>query len=296
MQAGRTEWVAENIRRILAPNPSPMTGHGTNTYLIGQGGGLLLVDPGPDDPVHLAAIMAALAPDETVKAIVVTHAHLDHTALAPALQARTNAPVFAFGGATTGRSPTMTALVAAGLTGGGEGCDMAFQPDHLISEGSTLSGDWGEVQVLHTPGHMGCHISLLHQDRLFSGDQIMGWSTSIVSPPDGDMADYMAQLLRIQALNVSMILPGHGAEIRHPHHRIEELLTHRRAREAQVLAALGTAPGSAETLAQKIYHDVPAALLPAASRNVLAHLIDLEQRKVVRTERGIVPGAIFSLC
>jgi glyoxylase-like metal-dependent hydrolase (beta-lactamase superfamily II) len=294
MQAGTAVRVADGVRRILAPNPSPMTGPGTNSYLIGQGGGLLLVDPGPDDPRHLTAIMAALTPGERITAIAVTHAHLDHSALAPALSRLSGAPVHAFGAADAGRSAVMAALAAQGMSGGGEGVDTAFRPDIAVQDGQRMTGDWGEVMVLHTPGHMGCHISLVWEGVLFSGDLVMGWASSLVSPPDGDMGAYMAQLRRLQAEDYALALPGHGAEITAPHQRIEALIDHRLAREAQVLEALSRQEGSARDLASRIYTDVAPALLPAASRNVLAHLIDLEARNLVVACGPTGPATVFS--
>lgn len=294
MQAGTAVRVAEGVRRILAPNPSPMTGPGTNSYLIGQGGGLLLLDPGPDDARHLAAIMEALTPGERIAAIAVTHAHLDHSALAPKMSRHSGAPVHAFGAADAGRSPVMAALAARGMAGGGEGVDAAFRPDITVQDGQKIVGDWGEVTVLHTPGHMGCHISLVWEGVLFPGDLVMGWATSLVSPPDGDMGAYMAQLRRLKAQDYALALPGHGPEIVAPRQRIDALIEHRLAREAQVLEALSHQEGSARELATRIYTDIAPALLPAASRNVLAHLVDLEARNLVAAKGLIGPATIFA--
>lgn len=293
MEPGKAVWVADGVRRILAPNPSAMTGPGTNSYVIGRGGGVLLVDPGPDDPRHLAALQAALRPGEHIAAIVVTHAHLDHSALASALARQTGAQVHAFGGAETGRSPVMAALARAGMTGGGEGVDAGFQPDEVVGEGDLLAGDWGTATVLHTPGHMGCHISLAWQGVLFSGDLVMGWATSLVSPPDGDMGAYMAQLRRLLSCDCGLLLPGHGAGVDDPRARIGALIEHRLGREAQVLDALSRQEGTAPQLAARIYTDVAPALLPAASRNVLAHLVDLEARNLVAATGPIGPDAVF---
>lgn len=295
MTAGMAVWVTEGVRRILAPNPSAMTGPGTNSYLVGRGGGLLLVDPGPDDPRHQEALLAALHPGERIAAIAVTHAHLDHSALAGTLSRRTGAPVHAFGGSGEGRSPVMAALAARGLAGGDEGVDASFRPDIRVRDGHRIEGDWGEAQVLHTPGHMGCHISLVWQGLLFSGDLVMGWSTSLVSPPDGDMEAYMAQLHRLQAQNYRLALPGHGAEILAPRPRIAALIDHRLEREGQVLAELSRKQGTPADLAARIYIDLAPSLLPAASRNVLAHLVDLEARKLVIAKGAIGPATVFAL-
>lgn len=295
MQTGVADWVMSGVRRILAPNPSPMTGLGTNSYLVGSGGGLVLIDPGPEDLDHLAAVLGALTPGEQVRAIVVTHAHIDHTALVPRMKSATGAPVYAFGPAAAGRSAVMEELFQSGLSSGGEGVDHEFQPDRRLADGDVLSGDWGDMRAWHTPGHMGCHLSLEWNGALFSGDHVMGWSTSLVSPPDGDMTAYVQSLERLRARDWALMLPGHGPAIRHTGPRLDELIAHRRLREEQILASLGEAPGTPRDLASRIYADTPTALLPAATRNVLAHLIDLTSKSRVTAEAQPGPDTIFHL-
>ena len=304
MRAGVVDWVTPDIRRILAPNPSAMTGPGTNTYLIGQGKGLIVVDPGPENAAHMAAILSALAPDERVTSIVVTHAHKDHSTAAPDLSARTGAPVLAFGDARSGRSAVMQDLAKAGLTGGGEGVDHAFRPDRLLADGDVLDvsdrdggdKDGGDktVRVLHTPGHMGGHICLGFGDVLLSGDHAMGWASSLISPPDGDMRDYLASLSRLAAGDWSLMLPGHGPAVPQVAARLHALIRHRREREAQVMHALSLGPTDCVHLTQQIYHDVPPALHPAAQRNTLAHLIELTTRKAVVCTGVPGPQTIFT--
>lgn len=294
----RPEEVAEisgRVRRIVAGNPSPMTGPGTNSYLIGRGGGLVLLDPGPDLPSHRAAILAALRPGEAIEAIVVSHAHADHSAGAAAMSTRTGAPVLAFGRAEEGRSPLMMRLAAAGLMAGGEGVDTLFSPDQRLVSGSAIAGHWGEVEVIHTPGHMAGHLCLAYQGVLFSGDHAMGWSTSIVSPPDGDMADYMASTRLLLERSWRLMLPGHGAEVPHVQERLAQLLSHRAAREAEILRALTLGPADASTLALRIYRDLAPALLPAARRNVLAHLLDLWSRNQIAAEQFQGLSTVFQL-
>jgi hydroxyacylglutathione hydrolase len=295
MQPTEVVDINRQIRRVVAGNPSPMTGPGTNSYLIGRGGGLVLLDPGPNLPPHRAAILSALAPGEWIEAIVVSHAHADHSAGAPDLARETGAPVLAFGTAAAGRSPVMAQLAAQGLVAGGEGVDHAFQPDRSLGDGAMLQGDWGEVEVIHTPGHMAGHLCLAHQGVLFSGDHAMGWSSSIVSPPDGDMADYMASLRRLSARQWRMMLPGHGPAVAEATDRLAALLAHRQRREAEVLAALAYGPADAATLARRLYRDLSPRLLPAAERNVLAHLIDLWSRNRIKTADVPRLEAIFHL-
>ena len=259
------------IRRVLAPNPSAMTHTGTNTWIVGQGA-VAVIDPGPAMPAHLAAIFAALSPGETVSHIVVTHAHADHSGLAAALAAATGAPVLAYGPATAGRSPRMALI--EGLIGGGEGLDHRFAPDIALADGDVVDGGAWQLTALHTPGHIGGHLCLALGRQLFTGDHVMGWAPSLVSPPDGDMAAYMASLQRIDAGAWTRFLPGHGEAVEHPAARLSALIAHRRARETQLLQALGAGPLTLSALVAVVYADTPVALHPAASRNALAHLIE----------------------
>lgn len=281
------------VRRIRANNPSAMTGTGTNSYLVGIGQ-VVLIDPGPDDPRHMAALLDTLTPDERIEAILVTHAHLDHSALAPRIAAQVNAPVMAFGTADAGRSPLMQSLIATGLSGGGEGVDMNFHPDETLHDNQTLHIGETQIAALHTPGHMGNHLCFACGDILFSGDHVMGWASSLVSPPDGDMGAYITSLHRLAAVNWSQMLPGHGEPVTNPAARLAELIAHRQTREAQVLGALSQSPGTAADLAARIYQDTPAALLPAAARNVLAHLIDLSDRNLAHPQGEITAQTIFA--
>jgi glyoxylase-like metal-dependent hydrolase (beta-lactamase superfamily II) len=280
MERGGVTMVEPGLRLIVAPNPSPMTYTGTNTWLVGRGE-VVVIDPGPAIDAHLAAILGALGPDERIAQILVTHSHSDHSPLAAPLAEATGASVLAAGPSDWGRRPAMAALAATGDIGGGEGVDAAFAPDRQIAEGDVLAGGWGEIGVLETPGHMANHLSFTWNGALFSGDLVMGWSTSLVSPPDGDMTAFMASVERLAARGDRIYYPGHGEAVTAPQARATELLAHRRAREAQIIAALrATGPASAPELATRIYTDLAPALLPAAARNVLAHLINLEERNL----------------
>jgi len=287
---GEVQELEPGIRRILAPNPSPMTFRGTNTYLVGTRR-LAIIDPGPGDPAHLEAILGALSPGESVSHILVTHSHVDHSALVPPLREATGAPVLAFGDSAAGRNPEIAAL--SGL-GGGEGIDAGFAPDRCLADGQSVAGDGWALTALWTPGHMGNHMCFALGDAVFTGDHVMGWATSMVSPPDGDLTAFMASLEKLQGRRDRVFYPAHGAPVADPEARLAELLAHRRGREAQILSALDGGPADAATLTARIYSDVPEALLPAARRNVLAHLIDLTQRGLAAPKGELSAGAVFT--
>ncbi|WP_138468661.1 MBL fold metallo-hydrolase [Poseidonocella sp. HB161398] len=290
---GRAEELAPGIRRILAPNPSPMTFRGTNSYLLGRGQ-LALVDPGPDDQAHLGALMAALG-GRPLSMILVSHAHRDHSGLAPALAAATGAPVLAFGGPFSGRSETMKRLAAVGALGGGEGVDATFRPDRCLADGERLDLDGCPLEALHTPGHMGNHLAFAWRGALFTGDLVMGWASSLVSPPDGDLAAFYRSCARLRARGETVLHPGHGAPVADPAARIDALVAHRRTREAQILDALAAGPAAITALTARIYHDTDPALHPAAARNILAHLVEMTERNLVLAEPALAPDARFSL-
>ncbi len=283
------ERLAPGLRRVLAPNPGPLTGPGTNSYILGTGT-VAVIDPGPDDPAHLAALEAALGSGERIGHVVVTHAHRDHSPLARVLGARWGAPVAAFGDAAAGRNPAWAGL---GDLGGGEGVDTGFAPDLRLADGAVLEGgDW-RLQAIWTPGHMGNHLCLRWGAAVFSGDHVMGWATSVVSPPDGDMAAYMASLERLAGLRARVFYPGHGAPVEDPAARLAELIAHRRGREAQILAALGPEPQPIRALTERVYAGLAPGLIPAAERNVLAHLLDLSGRRLVRATSAPGTDALF---
>lgn len=283
------------IRTILAPNPSPMTFTGTNTYLVGKQD-VAVIDPGPDDPSHLSAILSALEPGEKITHILVTHAHVDHSRLVPELKKATGAKSYAFGTAETGRSQRMQDLIAAGYEDGGEGADLTFAPDVLLKDGDRISGQSWSLEAIHTPGHMGCHVMFAEKGHAFSGDHVMGWATSMVSPPDGDLTDFMASLEKLLPMNWEKFYPGHGEAIDDPNARLRELYAHRKDREAQILAQLKQVGRSdINALTRAIYTDVDPRLIPIAARNVLAHLIDLEQRNLAQRIGALGKNSLFQV-
>ena len=292
-QPGTCVAVADGVRRVLAPNPSPLTGPGTNSYLVGRGE-LAVVDPGPDDPAHLGALLEAIA-GERVAAILVTHAHLDHSALSRRLAAATGAPVLAFGDARAGRSEAMEALAARGALRGGEGVDAAFAPDRRVADGEAVRVGGMSVVALHTPGHFGNHLSFSIGDVALSGDLVLGWASTLVSPPDGEVAAFLASCVRLRALGARALLPGHGDVVTEPASRIDWLVAHRHEREAQIVKALRMGPATAAGLVERLYVDTPRHLWPAAERNVLAHLIDLAGRGLAACAGPLAPGSAFRL-
>lgn len=291
--AGQVLALRDDLALMLAPNPSPMTGPGTNTYLLGRDR-LVVIDPGPASPAHLSAVRCAIG-GRAVDHILVTHSHLDHSALAPALAAETGARVCAFGGPTAGRSSVMTELAARGLTGGGEGVDRDFVPDRVLADGDVLQGDWGRITAIHTPGHIGNHLCFLWGDALFSGDHVMGWASSLVSPPDGDLTDFMASCRRLQELPAACFYPGHGAPVPDPQERLAWLIAHRLQRQAQIIDTLTTGPATPLDVTARIYADLSPPLAAAALRNVLAHLIDLHGKGVVTASPAPDEQAVFHL-
>lgn len=273
---GRALALGEDLRLVLAPNPSPMTERGTNTWLLGRGA-VTVIDPGPPDPAHLRALLEALQGERVVQ-IIVTHAHKDHSPLARPLADAFGAPVLAFGDALAGRSVRMQGL--SGL-GGGEGVDQGFAPDEVLADGQEIDAGERRLRAVHSPGHFGNHLCLDWGADLFTGDHVMGWAPSLVSPPDGDLTDFMASLDRLERLGVRRYLPGHGAPVADGLGRTRALRAHRLGREAAIRAAIEAGGDTIDRVTARVYAELPAAMWPAAARNVLAHVIDLRGRGLV---------------
>lgn len=263
------------VSRVLAPNPSPFTYTGTQTHIVGDRD-VAVVDPGPDDPAHLDALLQAIA-GRPVAAILITHHHRDHSPASRPLARATGAPV-------VGAAP-----FAPDYEGGRSDAafDRDYAPDRVLAEGEGVSGDGWTLTALATPGHTSNHLAfaLPETKALFSGDHVMGWSTSIVSPPDGDMGAYMASLEKLMERDDRVYYPGHGEAVDNPQRLVRGMLGHRKQREGQILRLLGGGdPLDIAAMTARMYVGLNPKLLPAAERSVLAHLYDLRMRGLVREE------------
>lgn len=265
---GRCDQVSPLIRRVIADNPGPFTYTGTGTYIVGRGT-VAVIDPGPDIPAHLDALLAALD-GETVSHILVTHHHADHSPLAGPLAQRTGARIW-------GRpAPAVEISEETGVQLDAED-DGHFRPDIEIADGDLFEGPGWTLEAITTPGHTSNHVcfALKEENALFSGDHVMGWSTTVITPPDGDMGDYFASLAKIQARGFSTLWPTHGSPVREVAPFLAAYVAHRRSREAQVLAALAGGPTRIKAMVPVLYAAVDPRLHPAAALSMLAHLIQL---------------------
>lgn len=265
------------VTRVLAPNPSPYTFTGTQTHLVGDAD-LAVIDPGPIDAAHHAALLAAIR-GRPVRAIVITHHHRDHSPGAPSLAAATGAPIVgAAPFAPDDAGPRADAAFDAG-----------YAPDRVMGEGETVTGDGWTLRAIATPGHTSNHLAfaLPETGALFSGDHVMGWSTSVVSPPDGDMGAYMVSLEKMLGRDDRVYYPGHGEAVENPQRLVRGMLGHRRQREAQILRALADEPAGVAAMTPRLYVGLDPRLIPVAERSVLAHLLDLRARGLVDEEAAI---------
>jgi glyoxylase-like metal-dependent hydrolase (beta-lactamase superfamily II) len=286
--------LAPGLQVVTAPNASPMTFTGTQTYLLGKDA-VAIIDPGPEDDTHLKALLNALN-GRPLSHILITHSHMDHSPLSRRLSEKTGAPIYAFGNPHDSRSPLMERLAQAGDLGGQEGIDTDFRFDHRLKHGQIIAGDGWELEVIHTPGHLSNHICFANNNTgaLFSGDHVMGWATTMVSPPDGDLSAFMASLAHLaERKDDRTYYAGHGAPVSNPLAIVNHLLKHRKSREAQILDHLSHSSATASQIAKTIYTDVNPRLLPAATRNVLAHLVDLYTRDFATSEGPLSQHSTF---
>ena len=271
---GIVEQAAPGVRRVLAPNPSPFTFSGTQTYLVGESE-VAVIDPGPDLDDHVAAILAATK-GEQIAAILCTHTHRDHSPASRALAAATGAPI-------VGCAPLA-------IADDGPRADAAFDfdyaPERVLADGETVEGDGWTLRAVATPGHTSNHLcfALDGSGILFTGDHVMGWSTTVIAPPDGDMTAYMKSLDLLLARDDSIYFPAHGPAVEKPKAHVRALIVHRRMRERQIVKLLGEGEGRIPVMVENMYVGTDPRLYPAAGRSVLAHLIDMEARGMVRSE------------
>ena len=278
---GRCDQVSPLIRRVIADNPGPFTYVGTGTYIVGRGT-VAVIDPGPDLDGHLAALLAALE-GESVSHILVTHHHSDHSPLAGPLRKATGATIFGR------RAPHLAAFTPGLALEAGE--DEGFRPDVEIADGDVFEGPGWTLRAMTTPGHTSNHVcfALKEENALFSGDHVMGWSTTVITPPDGDMGDYFASLEKVKAQGFGTLWPTHGSPVRDVAPFLQAYADHRRARETQVLAALASGPTTIRAMVPTLYAAVDPRLHPAAAMSVLAHMLLLvkEGRATCEGEPGL---------
>lgn len=281
---GRLERVAPGIRRIVARNPSPFTFRGTGTYVVGDGE-VAVIDPGPDLDEHVAALLAGLS-GERVTHILITHTHSDHSPAAAALKAATGAPTYGFGPHAGGKrgDPAVE-----------EGGDWDFAPDVIVHDGDAIAGSGWRFEAVHTPGHTSNHLcfALADQGILFSGDHVMGWSTSVIAPPDGEMSAYMASLDKLLGRPDAVYWPTHGPAITEPQAHVRAFVAHRREREAGILECLAAGSARIDAIVDKLYVGLQPGLHRAAGRSVHAHLIDLAGRGIVESEGPPTIDAVY---
>ena len=287
IEYGRCDQVSPLIRRVTANNPGPFTFKGTGTYIVGKGE-VAVIDPGPDDPAHLEAILAAVA-GETVTHILITHHHSDHSPLAGALKARTGATIYGCAVASHDEDDGEVKMEA--------GHDLSFTPEiSLCGGGQVVSGPGWTMEAIATPGHTSNHIcfALREENACFTGDHIMGWSTTVITPPDGDMTDYLASLDDIRARRFDVLWPTHGPPIRDVDRFIQAYADHRQERLDQITDALKSGPAKIRDLVPRLYADVDARLHPAAARSMLAGMIHLLRTGELAAD-GDGPDATYRL-
>ncbi len=300
---GRVDVLSPRIRRVVAANPSKFTYTGTGTYLVGHGE-VCVVDPGPALPAHVDAVLASLEPGERVATIVVTHTHTDHSGAVTALQERTGAPTHGFGphGPVPPDDPDDRIVFGdpeadassrdrSGASEEGadelrEGADTTFVPDHRLVDGDVVAGEGWTLQAVHTPGHTSNHLcfALVEERLLFTGDHVMGWSTSVIAPPDGDLRQYLASLDKLLDRDDAVYWPTHGPAITEPAALVRAFRAHRAERSEQILEALGSGPATIAELVPRVYADVAKTLWRPAAASMYAHLLALVSDGVVTAD------------
>lgn len=287
---GEAVRLSDLVTRVTAKNPGPFTFHGTNTYLVGRDE-LAVIDPGPDDPAHVEAVLAAIA-GRRVVAILATHTHRDHSPAARPLAAATGAATYGEGPHRPARALELGEINPLDASG-----DHDFRPDVVLGDGDRVSGEGWTLEAIATPGHTPNHLcfALTEEATIFTGDHVMGWSTSIVAPPDGAMADYMASLARLIDRPERLLLPAHGGGVSEPRDFLEALVRHRRGREKAVLDRLALGADTIPAMVAVIYADVDRSLHGAAALSMLAHVEDLVGRGLVVADGRVDLAARYRL-
>ncbi len=290
LQPGVVDEVVPGVRRVLCNNPSPFTFTGTVSYIVGHGK-VAIIDPGPDDGAHAKTLLDAVR-GETVSHILVTHTHRDHSPNAARIKAATGATVYAEGPHRASR-PAYASETRTTESGG----DWNFRPDVTLKDGEVIKGEGWTLEAITTPGHTANHMAFAWPERklTFIGDHVMGWSTSIVAPPDGSMVDYMASLEKLTTRDEQLYFSGHGPEIPDAVRYVKFLIRHRKAREASILHRLAKGEADIPTIVRASYIGIDPRLMGAAGYSVLAHLEDLVARGVVATDGDPVIGGAYRL-
>lgn len=284
---GTVAQVSPGIRRVIARNPSPFTFYGTGTYIVGQGR-VAVIDPGPLDTDHVRALVEATRGEE-ISHILVTHTHMDHSPACRLLRAHCDASTYGFGPHGSGHADDGVVVE--------EGGDMEFVPDCFVADGDVVEGDGWAIRCLFTPGHTSNHVcyAYLQENALFSGDHVMGWSTSVVSPPDGDMEHYMASLRRLQTEPFETYWPTHGPPIVNPLPHLEAFIAHRLEREGQIQDLLARGMTKIAAMVPRMYANVDKRLHPAAARSVFAALTYMVKRGDVTVDGSLSEDSTFGV-
>ena len=286
---GEPRELSPGVVRIVANNPNHFTFKGTNTYLVGGGGTLALIDPGPGDPDHLAAVLAAVAP-RRISHVLITHTQRDHTDGLPALLAATGAKTVGFGRRVANRGSRRTS------PSGGEFVEQDFIPDIPLTDGQRLEGDGWAVTAIHTPGHAPDHLCFALEGTkvLFSGDHVMGWNTSVEAPPEGNMSAYIRSLELLAGRSDGVYYPGHGGQVEDPQRLVKAYLLHRRMREQAILECIRKGTATVRAIVPVVYRGLDPKLLNAASLSVLAHVEHLIERRLVRCDPPLSSDRVLS--
>jgi glyoxylase-like metal-dependent hydrolase (beta-lactamase superfamily II) len=313
---GQVDELSPLVRRVVAQNPNPFTFTGTGVYLVGRGD-VAVIDPGPTLSVHLDAVIGALGPDEQITRVLVTHTHTDHTAAVPLVVERTGAKTYGFGphGPVPKEDPLDKVSFDEYFTPEEkaavdkewaetpdelkrEGPDQAFLPDVAVGDGELIEGDGWTVETVHTPGHTSNHVCFALRDEglLFTGDHVMGWATSVISPPDGDLFDYLASLRKLlDRDSETRYWPTHGPAIEDPKTYVQSFIDHRLGRERQIIAALGEGPSTIKSIVPGMYADVDKRLWRAAANSVYSHLLAMHRDGRARSDGEPSLTSVWSL-